>query len=110
MRAVLSVVLILAFAGTAEAQQQTQSEDPVQAIQAGQDGPRAVQPVPSSLRPVELPTGSATTQAAGEAGQQQQETRGYDARDVRQQGPSTVQWWWLVGAIVLAGLIIVAIT
>jgi hypothetical protein len=110
MRAVLSLLVLVAFAGTAEAQQQVPTDEPVQAIQAGQDGPRAAQPVPSTLRPVEMPIGGAGTQATGEAGQQQQETRTSDARDVRQQGPSTVQWWWLVGAIVLAGLIIVAIT
>lgn len=110
MRAVLSLLVLVAFAGTAEAQQQVPADEPVQAMQVGQDGPRAAQPVQSTVRPVELPVGGTGTQATGEAGQQQQETRSSEARDVRQQGPATVQWWWLVGAIVLAGLIIVALT
>jgi hypothetical protein len=111
MRAALPLALILALAGTAEAQQATGPDaiPSAQAVQELHDGPRTSTPPVQTVRPVELPAGAATT-TTGEAGQQQQETRSYDARDLRQQGPTNPSWWWLVGAIVLAGLIIVALT
>lgn len=100
MKRMLPVALLLAFATSAQAQERSQVEiQPANAAMVGAEqadvrdgGPRAN-----------------SAKVGLDANQIVSETRTSDDAMVRQ-GPTTRSWWWLVGAIVLAGVIIVAIT
>jgi hypothetical protein len=110
MRAVLPLALVFALAGAVEAQEVPQSGLVVEAAEAVQPV-QAYQPKPALEKAPRLqPTPIQDAGAQGvDANQQQTESRSADAMAMRQ-APGTVNWWWLVAAIVVAGLIIVAIT
>jgi hypothetical protein len=100
MRAVLPLALMLAFAGTAQAQERAQPEQ--------NERPAAVQ-VQQAPAPV---VQQATTQ--GEMKVSPEEARRIiyerpEPMEAAMQGPESRNWWWLVGAIVLGGVILAAL-
>lgn len=103
MRAVLSIALAVVFAGTVQAQERA-VEEPVGASQAAE-----VQTAPV---PANASVTNDAQQSSGDAAtvQPASEQRAAEAPVVRQTGPESRSWWYLVGAIVLAGIILVAIT
>jgi hypothetical protein len=112
MRAVLPFALVLAFAIPVEAQQQQQvQEETVQAVQQ-LDGPRAPERAPV-LRTPKVPVQAAPADDTNDGApvvQNELQTRAVEAMDARQGTPALASWWWLVAAMVVAGLIIIAIT
>lgn len=101
MRAVLPLALLLVLSGSAQAQQPLQPEQAERpaVVEAQQAPAPAVQPVT----------------ADGELKVSPEEARRIiferpEPMAAALQTPDTRNWWWLVGAIVLAGIIVAAIT
>jgi hypothetical protein len=101
MRAILPVALLLALAGSAHAQQSPQNitggDAAVEARLAPVQTPApAVQQTTTDVKPIHTSdrqeVDNVRSVVADEA--------------VVRQDPSTRQWWWLVGAIVVAGVIL----
>lgn len=111
MRKLLPLALVLVMAGSAEAQQQTQPASPgdvptVEVRPAQATGPISQKTGALDLRTVEperLPTDEASAGVLAEA------VNGAVAGDALRQDPTTRSWWYLVGAIVVGGIILAVI-
>jgi hypothetical protein len=109
MRMLLSVALVFVMAGSAQAQQTqpvTAGDVPAaEAVPAQAPAPVNLQKQTTELKTVE-PTerpGQATSSVVVEA------TNAAYADAVLQPSPTTRSWWYLVGAIVAAGIILYVI-
>lgn len=103
MRAALSIALVVVFAGTMNAQERAQ-EEPI--------GTTPAVELQTEQAPVKASVAKDEQQSSSDAAAVQpvSEQQAVEAPVVRQEGPENRSWWWLVGAIVLAGVILVAIT
>jgi hypothetical protein len=104
MRMVLPLVLVFAMAGSAQAQQApaaaADNTPAVEARLAPVPSAQQVQPAPTDVKPIQTTESRATGEATN--------TAVADEAIVRQD-PTNRNWWWLVGAIVLGGIILAAI-
>jgi hypothetical protein len=111
MRKLLPLVLLLFMAGSVEAQQQTQPASPGDVPAVDQRPAQVTGPVNQktgaldlrTVEPERLPTDEASAGVLAEA------VNGTAAGDVLRQDPTTRNWWYLVGAIVVGGIILAVI-
>jgi hypothetical protein len=110
MRVALPLALVFALAGAVEAQQPQQSADVTQNVEIA--APAAalsstVAPASGAVLPAAAAAQDASAdQAAVGSTDVESEARSADTEEAVRQDPSTRQWWWLVGAIVVAGIIL----
>jgi hypothetical protein len=103
MRAVLSMALLLVFAGSAQAQQAQFAPSSNEAAVEARLAPapaQSVQNVQVDVKPIHSSERRVADEARNSVVAEEALVR---------QDPTTRSWWWLVGAIVVAGIILAVI-